>query len=83
MLGGNLLSSVLLFQQEFFEMGGGEGERLPTETHQVGVLKPGVTEAIFDRGTSPVDDQTARMQTLMHFRQRRFPPWCSDPILSN
>lgn len=48
MLGGNLLSPALLFHQEFFEMGGGESERLPTEAHQVGVLKPGVTEAIFD-----------------------------------
>lgn len=48
MLGGNILSSALLFHQEFFEMGGSEGESLPTEAHQVGVLKPGVTEAIFD-----------------------------------
>lgn len=60
MLGGNTLSSVLLFHQEFFEVGGGEGESLPTETHQVGVLKPGVTEAIFDRGAGPGEDQTGR-----------------------
>lgn len=72
MLGGNLLSSALLFHQEFFEMGGGEGERLPAEAHQVGILKPGVTEAIFDRGTGPVDDQTARMQSLI--RQRSHVP---------
>lgn len=70
MLGGSLLSSALLFHQELFEMGGGEGECLPAEAHQVGILKPGVTEAIFDRGTGPVDGQTTRMQTLMHFRQR-------------
>lgn len=68
MLGGNLLSSALLFHQEFFEMGGGEGESLPTEAHQVGVLKPGVTEAIFDRGAGPVEDQTVRVNTLMDFR---------------
>lgn len=69
MLGGNLLSSTLLFHQEFFEMGGGEGESLPTEAHQVGVLKPGVTEAIFDRGAGPVEDKTVRMKTLMYFRR--------------
>lgn len=65
MLGGNLLSPALLFHQEFFEIGGGESERLPTEAHQVGVLKPGVTEAIFDCGTGPEEDQIAKMQTLM------------------
>lgn len=70
MLGDTLLSSALLLHQEFFEMVGGEGECLPAEAHQVGVLKPGVTEAIFDRGTGPFGDQTERMQTLMHFRQR-------------
>lgn len=58
MLGCNLLSSALLFHQELFEMGGGEGESLSTEAHQVGVLKPGVTEAIFDGGAGPVKDQT-------------------------
>lgn len=62
MLGGNLLSSALLFYQEFFEMAVSEGESLPTEAHQVGILKPGVTEAIFDRRTGPVEDQTATMQ---------------------
>lgn len=68
MLGGSLRSSALLFHQELFEMGGGEGESLPTEAHQVGVLKPGVTEAIFDRGAGPVEDDTMRMKTLINFR---------------
>lgn len=68
MLGGNLISSVLLFHQEFFEMDGGESESLPTEAHQVGVLKPGVTEAIFDRGAGPVKEQAVGMKTLIYFR---------------
>lgn len=48
-------------------MGGGEGESLPTEAHQVGVLKPGVTEAIFDRGAGPVEDKTVRMNDINVF----------------
>lgn len=64
MLGGNLLSSALLFHQKFLKMGVGEGESLPTKAHQVSVLKPGVTEAVFDRRAGPVKDQTLRKNNV-------------------
>lgn len=46
-------------------MGGGEGESLPTEAHQVSVLKPGVTEAVFDRRAGPVKDQAVRKNVFL------------------
>lgn len=65
MLGGHLLSPALLVCQEFLETGGCKSECLPPEAHQVGVLKPGVIEAVLNRGTGPVEDQTVRrIQTL-------------------
>lgn len=63
MLGGHLFSSALLVHQEFLETDGCEGESLPTEAHQVGVLKPRVTEAVLDGGASPVEEQTMKSQT--------------------
>lgn len=54
MLRGQLLSPALLVGQEFLETGRGEGESLSAEPHQVGVLEPGVIEAVFDGGPGPV-----------------------------
>lgn len=60
MLGCNVLSPALLVGQEFLETGGCKGESLPTKAHQVGILKPGVVEAVLNRWTGPVGDQTVR-----------------------
>lgn len=65
MLGGHLLSPALLVSQEFLETGGCEGESLPAKAHQVGVLKPGVIEAVLNGRTGPVEDQTVRNQLLL------------------
>lgn len=56
MPGGHLLSPVLLVGKKFFEPGGSKGESLPPEASQVGVLKPGVIEAVLNGGTCPVED---------------------------
>lgn len=56
MPGGHLLSPVLLVGKEFFEPGGRKGESLPPEAHQVGVLKPGVIEAVLNGRTCPVEN---------------------------
>lgn len=63
MLGGHLLSPALLVGQEFLETGSCEGEGLPAKAHQVGILKPGVTEAVLNGGTGPVREQRVRIQT--------------------
>ena len=56
--GGVLGASLLLLHQELFKLRGGEGERLPAQLHQVGVLKPGVGEAVLGGWTSPVITHT-------------------------
>lgn len=61
MLGGHHLPPALLFGQEILETGGCKGESLPTEAHQVGILKPGVIEAVLNGGTGPVEDQAGRI----------------------
>lgn len=53
MLGGHLDTASLLLSQEVFEARGGEGEGLPPQPHQVGILQPGVVEAVLDGGTRP------------------------------
>ena len=60
-LGGHHLPPALLFGQEILETGGCKGESLPTEAHQVGILKPGVIEAVLNGGTGPVEDQAGRI----------------------
>lgn len=45
-LGGALGAAGLLLHQELLEAVGGEGERLTLELHQVGVLQPGLGEAV-------------------------------------
>lgn len=57
MLGGPLLAPALLVGQKFLETSGCKGESLPTKAHQVGILKPGVIEAVLNGGTGPVEDQ--------------------------
>lgn len=64
MLGGQVLPPALLLGQVFLEMGCCEGEGLPTEAHQVGVLEPGVTEAVFDGRTGPEQEETSSTQRL-------------------
>lgn len=66
--GGHLPSPTLLVGQEFLETGCCKGESLPTKAHQVGILKPGVIEAVLNGGTSPVEDQTVRIQVFKGFR---------------
>lgn len=53
MLGGVFGATALLFHQELFELAGGEGERLPPQLHQVGVLQPGLCEAVSRSRTGP------------------------------
>lgn len=60
MLGGQVLAPALLLGQVFLEMGGGEGEGLSTEAHQVGVLEPGVTEAVLDGRAGPEEEVTSQ-----------------------
>lgn len=52
-LGGPLLAPALLVGQKFLETSGCKGESLPTKAHQVGILKPGVIEAVLNGGTGP------------------------------
>lgn len=82
MLGGHLLSHVLLVGQEFLETGSCKGERLPAKAHQVGILKPGVIEAVLNGGTGPVEDQIMRMQICKDLyrdlKKRNYKKdWCS------
>lgn len=60
MFGGDLLPPPLLVGQELLETRGSEGERLPAEPHQVGILKPGVTEAVLDGRTGPGEEITCK-----------------------
>lgn len=53
MLGGPLPAAGLLLRQELLEPAGGEGESLTLELHQVGVLQPGLGEAVSGCRTSP------------------------------
>lgn len=52
-LDGTLCAAELLLHQELFEPARSEGERLPPQLHQVGVLHPGLHEAVPRGGTSP------------------------------
>lgn len=53
MLGGHLSLDLLLLAHKLLEAGGGEGECLPPQPHQIGILQPRVVEAVFDGGTCP------------------------------
>lgn len=53
MLGGRLSAELLLLGQEVFEARGGEGEGLAPQSHQVGILQPGVVVAVLDGGPGP------------------------------
>lgn len=52
-LGDALRAAGLLLHQELLEPVGGEGESLTLELHQVGVLQPGLGEAVSGRRTGP------------------------------
>lgn len=52
-LGGAFCTAALLVHQELFESAGGEGEGLPPQLHQVGVLQPRLREAVSCRRTRP------------------------------
>lgn len=52
-LGGALGAAGLLLRQELLEPVGGEGESLTLELHQVGVLQPGLGEAVSGRRAGP------------------------------
>lgn len=58
MLGGALQAAGLLLCQELFEPVGGEGESLTLELHQVGVLQPGLGEAVSGRRAGPERSNT-------------------------
>lgn len=53
MLGGALCATGLLLHQELFEPARGEGESLSPQLHQVGVLHPGMREAVSCSWSSP------------------------------
>lgn len=59
MLGGHLLPPPLLVGQELLETIGCKGESLPAKAHQVGILEPGVIEAVLDRRTGPGKEMEA------------------------
>lgn len=54
-LGGALRAAGLLLRQELLEPVGGEGESLALELHQVGVLQPGLGEAVPGRRAGPAN----------------------------
>lgn len=53
MLGSALRAAGLLLRQELLEPARGEGESLTLELHQVGVLQPGLGEAVSGPRTGP------------------------------
>lgn len=53
MLDGALCATALLFHQELLESAGGEGESLSPQLHKVGVLQPGLHEAVPRGRASP------------------------------
>lgn len=68
MLGGQVLAPALLLGHVLFEVAGGEGQGLPTEAHQVGVLEPRVTEAVLDGRPGPEEEVTSpELRGLSHF----------------
>lgn len=67
-LGGQVLPPALLLGQVFLEMGCCEGEGLPTEAHQVGVLEPGVTEAVLDGRAGPEEEETSSTQRICRLK---------------
>lgn len=68
-LGGVLCATALLFHQELFESAGGEGERLSPQLHQVGVLQPGLCEAVSGSRTGPGITQTVTFYMFSHWRK--------------
>lgn len=72
MLGAALGATPLLLRQELLESAGGEAERLPPQPHQVGVLQPGLREAVPRGGTGPGGDTHTQ-------RQRDTPGFVSPP----
>lgn len=63
MLGGALCTAALLLHQQLLEWAGAEGESLPPELHQVGVLQPGVREAIPRGGTGPENQNQTSLKS--------------------
>lgn len=61
-LGGAFCATALLVHQELFESAGGEGESLPPQLHQVGVLQPGLCEAVSGRRTGPENTNTQNLK---------------------
>lgn len=53
MLGGAFRAARLLLHQKLLEPVGGEGKSLALELHQVGVLHPGLGEAVSGGRASP------------------------------
>ena len=51
--GGSLSPAAPLLAQKLLEPVGGEGERLATQLHQVGILQPGVGQAVLQGGPAP------------------------------
>lgn len=60
MLGGHLLSRVLLVGQEFLEPCSCKSESLSSKAHQVGILKPSIIEAVLNGWTGPDEDKEYR-----------------------
>lgn len=65
MLGGHLHPDLLLLAQELLQARGGEGECLPPQPHQVGVLQPGVVVAVLDGGARPKNKNKEKKMTMM------------------
>lgn len=83
-LGAALGATPLLLCQELLEPAGGEAERLPPQPHQVGVLQPGLREAVPRGGTGPGGDTQRQRDTLglLLVRLRREAPHAVLPALT-
>lgn len=53
MFGGDLSATSMVLPQELLQLGGGEGERLSPQLHQVRVLQPCVGETVLGARTGP------------------------------
>ena len=57
MFGGGLCTAAFVLPQELFEAGGGEVQSLSAQLHQIGVLEPGMGEAVLSGRTGPLEQK--------------------------
>lgn len=77
-LGGALQAAGLLLRQELLEPARGEGESLTLELHQVGVLQPGLGEAVSGCRASP-ENGNENINTAQTGSESDAPSWRKTP----